>query len=61
MADVREWIVTLIGGATAVGFSIIIAQEFCKIEPSTCSIFPAIIGAAVAGLVLALKFGLTRR
>lgn len=61
MTDVTEWISTLIIGVTGIGIAIMISQQICKIEPTTCNVYPPTIGAAVFGLALALKFGLSRR
>jgi hypothetical protein len=61
MVDITEWISTLILGIVGIGIAIIISQQICKIEPTTCGIYPPIIGAAVFGLALALKFRLFER
>ncbi len=59
--DPAEWLYTLIAGIIGIGIAIMIAQEFCKLQPESCSIFYSIIGAAVIGLIVALKFGLMER
>jgi hypothetical protein len=61
MVDIAEWISTLIIGVVGIGIAIIISQKICEIEPTTCSVYPPIIGAAVFGLALVLKFGLSKR
>ncbi len=61
MGDIADWISTLIIGIVGIGIAIIISQEICKIEPSTCSVYPPIIGAAAFGLILALKYKLSAR
>jgi uncharacterized membrane protein YeaQ/YmgE (transglycosylase-associated protein family) len=59
-ADVGGWIALLISGIVGIGIAIIISQMLCQMEPATCSVFPPIIGAAIFGLIVGLKYWFSR-
>jgi len=60
MDDIIEWVALLIYGVIGIGVAIAISQAFCNAIPATCSYFPPIIGAAILGLIIGLKFWLSK-
>jgi len=61
MEDITEWVALLIYGVIGIGIAIALSQAFCNAIPATCSYFPPIIGAAIFGLIVGLKFWFSKK